>query len=476
MFYLRTKLISFQIKNYGVKGGSVKKSLLNEGVKQSKQVHSKLLTRQYHQGLVYNGESLGISNVLNGLYSTKYVARTSPNLLAGISNFSTTVGTSATESTDDTSSTNKVPLDADLLEKMKKDLVLADVNKDGRIDAEELKIILKKYPDTFSDIDVVKITDLFFVAKGGESVSHEQFINAISVAMGNDLHDKEQGGDEQGFGGYPLGLGRCGAEYTYGKIREAYTPEELDVKVTHIPPVTKKDKLALLAVRIVRVCFDTVSLWNFGEVTQAKIFRRVIFLETVAAIPGFVAAMVRHFKSLRNFSRDGGMLNMFLDEANNERMHLLTFVRMRNPPKIMKYIVLVSQTFVGAGFLILYNISPDFCHRFVGYVEEEACHTYTDIIKHIENAPEGSDLIPWRTEQAPAIARGYWRLPESATVLDLMYVVRADEAEHRDVNHICTGLKEDQISPFYNPDEKFDKVLKKYVKELMKVKDGTVSS
>lgn len=166
MFYLRTKLISFQIQNLGVKGGSVKKSLLNEGVKQSKQVHSKLLTRQYHQGLVYNGESLGISNVLNGLYSTKYVARTSPNLVAGISNFSTTVGTSATESTDDTSSINKVPLDADLLEKMKKDLVLADVNKDGRIDAEELKIILKKYPDTFSDIDVVKITDLFFCCKG----------------------------------------------------------------------------------------------------------------------------------------------------------------------------------------------------------------------------------------------------------------------------------------------------------------------
>ena len=34
-------------------------------------------------------------------------------------------------------------------------------------------------------------------------------------------------------------------------------------------------------------------------------FRRVIFLETVAGIPGFVAAMVRHFKSLRTFQRDG---------------------------------------------------------------------------------------------------------------------------------------------------------------------------
>jgi len=152
--------------------------------------------------------------------------------------------------------------------------------------------------------------------------------------------------------------------------------------------------------------------------------------------------------------RDGGMMQMFLDEANNERMHLLTFVRMKNPGYIARACVLVSQCVVGAGFFIAYNISPDLCHRFVGYIEEEACHTYTDIIKCVEEAPEGNEMAEWRTEIAPAIARGYWRLGEKGTVLDMLYAVRADEAEHRDVNHTCSGFKEGQLNPLYNPQGK----------------------
>jgi len=36
---------------------------------------------------------------------------------------------------------------------------------------------------------------------------------------------------------------------------------------------------------------------------------------------------------------------------------------------------------------------------------------------------------------APAIARHYWKLPEDALLRDVILVVRADEAHHRDVNH-----------------------------------------
>jgi hypothetical protein len=173
---------------------------------------------------------------------------------------------------------------------------------------------------------------------------------------------------------HPLGLSNAGTEFRSGE-GHLYSQEELDIKLTHLEPTTMTDRLAHLGVGVVRLCFDLVSLWKFGEITQAKVMRRVIFLETVAAIPGFVAAMVRHFKSLRTFSRDGGFLQMFLDEANNERMHLLVFVKMRDPSPVMRVTVLLSQTFVGALFFVFYNISPALCHRFVGYIEEEACHT-----------------------------------------------------------------------------------------------------
>merc|ERR1712224_154171 len=269
------------------------------------------------------------------------------------------------------------------------------------------------------------------------------------------------------MGSHPLGLGTCNTEYMYNKSRGVYSEEELDVKLTHVEPKTTTDKLANFAVQVVRLCFDVVSLWKVGDITQRKVLRRVVFLETVAGIPGFVAAMFRHFKSLRTFSRDGGMLNMFLDEANNERMHLLSFVRMMDPGMPMRVVVLASQAVVGVGFSILYAISPDFCHRFVGYVEEEACHTYTTIIYKIENAPDDDEMSQWRTELAPKIARGYWHLGENGTVLDMMYAIRADEAEHRDVNHVCSGLKPGQSNPLYNPEEQFDKVLKKYVENML---------
>lgn len=224
--------------------------------------------------------------------------------------------------------------------------------------------------------------------------------------------------------------------------------------------------MALNAVKLIRLGFDTATGWN-GEITTAKVMNRTIFLETIAAVPGMVAAIVRHFRSLRTMTRDGGMMQMFLDEANNERMHLLTFVRMKDPGALFRAAVIVSQFGFGAIFGLAYVISPKFCHKMVGYIEEEACSTYTKIIDAIEKAPDGSDLAAWRTQQAPAIGRAYWKLGEEGTVLDLMYAVRADEAEHRDVNHICSSMKDGMVNPVSNTEQKLNTMLLKYVQDLM---------
>jgi hypothetical protein len=165
--------------------------------------------------------------------------------------------------------------------------------------------------------------------------------------------------------------------------------------------------------------------------------------------------------------RDGGMMQMFLDEANNERMHLLTFVRMKNPGKVFRAAVILGQFGFGSLFGLSYIISPKFCHRFVGYIEEEAVTTYTKIIQAIETAPEGTELAAWRTERAPKIARSYWKLGIDGTVLDVMYAVRADEAEHRDVNHICSTMKEGAPNPVSNTEQKLNLMLLKYIQDMM---------
>lgn len=373
-------------------------------------------------------------------------------------------------------------LDMAVVRQIKAELMEVDANSDGRIDAEELKVLLHKH-NCFSDQEIVEIGELYYAGKSGGAVSIDRFIEAIDYAAANaadDKHIRDNDEKAQHFretARHPLGVGRCALEYMgTSKSHGHYTPEELDVKLTHLEPMSIRDKLAFHSVKGVRVLFDAATSWNNDNITTTNILRRVIFLETIAAVPGMVAAIVRHFKSLRTMQRDGGMLQMFLEEANNERMHLLTFVRMRDPSTLFRAAVIGAQFGFGSVFLMAYMISPKFCHRFVGYVEEEACSTYTKIIKAIEEAPEDSELATWRTENAPNIAKSYWKLGENGTVLDLMYAVRADEAEHRDVNHLVCGMKEGQINPLYDPTAKLDVMLLKYVKEIMAKNNDNVAA
>ena len=91
------------------------------------------------------------------------------------------------------------------------------------------------------------------------------------------------------------------------------------MKLTHVQPKDNIDTMAYNAVKVVRSVFDSVTGWRNDNITINNILNRTIYLETIAAVPGMVAAIVRHFKSLRTMKADGGYLQLFLEEANNER-------------------------------------------------------------------------------------------------------------------------------------------------------------
>eukprot|EP00986_Skeletonema_menzelii_P012863 scaffold7247_cov143-Skeletonema_menzelii.AAC.10 len=356
------------------------------------------------------------------------------------------------------------------------ELQQVDIDQNGIINATELKILLSKHATAFTDDEVVELTELFYASTGGHGVEVMRFLEALDAAIaekstsgGGEMSEGERSPLVEGgkFKTHPLGIGTCASEYMFSKTHGKYTPEQLEIELTHLPPVTNMDKGALFAVKCFRFGFDQATGWNRGVMTPEKILNRAIFLETVAAIPGMVAAIIRHFRSLRNMTRDGGMLNMFLEEANNERMHLLTFIRLKDPGMIFRAAVIGAQGVFATGFGLAYVASPAFCHRFVGYIEEEACLTYTKIIKAIEEAEEGSELAQWKTQDAPKIAKGYWHLGDNGTVLDVMKAVRADEAEHRDVNHAVSGVPDDTVNPLYDPRERLDSMLTKYVKDIM---------
>lgn len=94
--------------------------------------------------------------------------------------------------------------------------------------------------------------------------------------------------------------------------------------------------------------------------------------------------------------------------------------------------------------------SPRTCHRFVGYLEEEAVITYTRCLADLR-----AGLLPaWSSPEfvVPDIAVDYWHLPEKATMEDLLLAVRADEAGHRHVNHTLASLEARDKNPF-TPEE-----------------------
>mmetsp|Transcript_10140 Transcript_10140/g.12195 ORF Transcript_10140/g.12195 Transcript_10140/m.12195 type:complete len:318 (+) Transcript_10140:569-1522(+) len=191
-------------------------------------------------------------------------------------------------------------------------------------------------------------------------------------------------------------------------------------KAVHFEPKTFGDKVAL-------------KLVKYGEKLMSLFFRKkydhhAVTLETIAAVPGIVGAAHRHLRSLRNMKRDHGWINPLQEEAENERMHLLIWMQHTKPSRIERTFVLCAQGLYVAAYSVLMFVSPKTAHRTVGYLEEAAHHAYTEYLDAID-----SGAIP--NVPAGKIAKEYYRLPDNATLRDVVLHVRADECMHRDFNH-----------------------------------------
>jgi ubiquinol oxidase len=209
----------------------------------------------------------------------------------------------------------------------------------------------------------------------------------------------------------------------------------VDLGVHHAPSGIS-DRIAFGFTKALRFCADTFFARRYGH--------RAIVLETVAAVPGMVGATINHLKCLRRMCDDKGWIRTLMDEAENERMHLMTFIEVAKPTLFERLVILGVQWVFYLVFFALYLISSKTAHRIVGYFEEEAVISYTHYLAEIDDGR--SPNVP-----APEIARRYWGLPDSATLRDVVLVVRADEAHHRDVNHgfanELAGLPTGSVAP-----------------------------
>jgi ubiquinol oxidase len=174
----------------------------------------------------------------------------------------------------------------------------------------------------------------------------------------------------------------------------------------------------------------TMSFRWFADTFFAKRYgHRAVVLETVAGVPGMVAGMWQHLRSLRKMQPDQrGWIKTLLDEAENERMHLMIFIEIANPNWFERLIVMFAQFVFWHFYFVLYVLFPKTAHRMVGYFENQAVISYTHYLEEIDAGR--SENIP-----APQIAIDYYQLPSNATLRDIVIAVRNDEQGHADVNH-----------------------------------------
>jgi hypothetical protein len=172
---------------------------------------------------------------------------------------------------------------------------------------------------------------------------------------------------------------------SYRMAHPVYSQKDIErIHYTHKKPEGIRDWIAHKAILLTRTGFDIVSGYNPDKMDERAWLNRAIFLETVAGVPGIIGGMARHLRSLRTLERDHGWIHHLLQEAENERMHLFFFLKMRHPGITFRIMIAAAQGLFFNFYFLAYLLSPSTCHRFVGYLEEEAVHTYTVLLDQLD--------------------------------------------------------------------------------------------
>ena len=183
----------------------------------------------------------------------------------------------------------------------------------------------------------------------------------------------------------------------------------------------------------------------FADTFFAKRYgHRAVVLETIAGVPGIVAGMLLHMKSLRKMKTGyGPEIREMLAEAENERMHLMFFIEIAQPNLLERYLVLIAQFFFMAFYFVLYLVDYKTAHKMVALFEEEAVKSYTDFLALVERGQV--ENVP-----APKLAIDYYGM-DSARLSDLIIKVRADEQHHSEVNHSYAAFSSPRPSTKNSP-------------------------
>jgi ubiquinol oxidase len=181
-----------------------------------------------------------------------------------------------------------------------------------------------------------------------------------------------------------------------------------------------RDRIARSMTMFFRFFADVFFRQRYGH--------RALVLETVAGVPGMIGGMLTHLKSLRRLQKGNGTkIHELLEEAENERKHLMFFMEVVEPSALERILIVAVQFIFWHYYLLMYLLFPRMAHLMTAHFEEEAVMSYTVYLAMIQNKQI-------QNPPAPQIAIDYYDLPQDATLYDMIMMVREDEKHHAEVN------------------------------------------
>merc|ERR1719230_1902739 len=126
--------------------------------------------------------------------------------------------------------------------------------------------------------------------------------------------------------------------WTEDEVRERMQTSDLK----HVPQ-NASDVALQKMVRVAYHAFNFMTGYNHEDPPTKAIGYRLIILESVAGVPGMLGGMMRHFRSLRRLERDHGFIFTLLEEAENERMHLIVCMSFFEAGPVTRTVVQLAQ-------------------------------------------------------------------------------------------------------------------------------------
>ena len=93
------------------------------------------------------------------------------------------------------------------------DLRSVDFDGNGRIDADELRSLLRKHGESFTEAEAIELSELYYSSTGAGAVDIDRFLEALDAAAAGEKGEGKLLAGKGAFKTHPLGIGTCASEY-----------------------------------------------------------------------------------------------------------------------------------------------------------------------------------------------------------------------------------------------------------------------